>query len=387
MHTTLRGLASCLTLSLYLSTATAADKNTDIVSTTDKYPLPNQGHVAAHDPNILHQNNTYYLFKGGVRIPYYKSPSLSGPWEDVGTVLDGISEVEKGNRRHPWAPDVIFWNARFYCFYSISQAGERNSSIGLASSDAIEVAGGNSSWTDHGALVNTGTGPLTGIYPYNVSNAIDPAFFADPADGRPYLQYGSYWDGIFQLALNDNLTVENPRSPSVDHLVYLPDQADKPAEGSLVSYREPYYYAWFSFGQCCQFDQLGFPPKGDEYSIRVGRSESVHGPFVDRNNTDLLNGGGSIVYGSNHGEVYAPGGLGILYGNGNDSDVLYYHYHNTSIGFAQNDAQLGWNELDYVDGWPVPRGAKSLGATLPSTSSLNLLALLCTCRPRRYPYL
>lgn len=34
------------------------------------------------------------------------------------------------------------------------------------------------------------------------------------------------------------------------------------------------------------------------YSIRVGRSRSATGPFVDRNGVDLKNGGGYIVYGS-----------------------------------------------------------------------------------------
>jgi hypothetical protein len=62
------------------------------------------------------------------------------------------------------------------------------------------------------------------------------------------------------------------------------------------------------------------------YSIRVGRSTSVHGPFVDRDNKDLLDGGGTVVYGSNHGKVYAPGGLGVLPGANGEPDVLYYHY-------------------------------------------------------------
>jgi arabinan endo-1,5-alpha-L-arabinosidase len=158
---------------------------------------------------------------------------------------------------------VTFWKNRFYCFYSISQAGERNSALGLASSDSIEP--GN--WTDHGALINTGTGKGSDVYPFNVTNAIDPAFFVDPDSGQPFLQYGSYWDGIFQLPLTDELRVENSSSPDADHLVYLPDEKRKPNEGSYMSYRSPYYYAWFSHGQCCQFEQQGFPSKGNEYVL------------------------------------------------------------------------------------------------------------------------
>lgn len=99
-----------------------------------------------------------------------------------------------------------------------------------------------------------------------------------------------------------------------------------------MSFREGFYYLWFSHGNCCNFKDR-FPARGKEYSIRVGRSKNVRGPFEDRKGKSLLDGGGTVVYGSNHGVVYAPGGLGILAGNNDVSDILYYHYLNTSIGF------------------------------------------------------
>ncbi|KAL4870743.1 putative arabinan endo-1,5-alpha-L-arabinosidase D [Aspergillus spectabilis] len=365
-------LITLLGLVVWLYLAAATPLNSQVFSDTKDYPLANQGNVATHDPNILRYDDKYYMFKGGVNIPFFTASKLGGPWKRVGTVLDDVSVVEKQNRRRPWAPMVTQWKDRFYCFYSISQSGTRDSAIGLASSDSIDPG----TWTDHGALINSGDGSLSDIYPYNVSNAIDPAFFADPVTGKPYLQYGSFWDGIFQLPLTDNLTVENPTHPDANHLVYLPNARRKPIEGSYMSYRSPYYYSWFSHGQCCQFGTLGYPKKGEEYGIRVGRSTSVGGPFVDRDGRDLLEGGGSVVYGSNHEEVYAPGGPGVLPGAGDDPDVLYYHYLNTSVGFAFGDARLGWNYLDYEDGWPVPRAPESRGTSLQPTS-LQRLALLC----------
>jgi arabinan endo-1,5-alpha-L-arabinosidase len=59
------------------------------------------------------------------------------------------------------------------------------------------------------------------------------------------------------------------------------------------------------------------------YSIRVGRSRDVRGPFIDKSGKDLTDGGGEIVYGSN-GETYAPGGQGVI--RIGETDVLYYHY-------------------------------------------------------------
>lgn len=69
----------------------------------------------------------------------------------------------------------------------------------------------------------------------------------------------------------------------------------------------------------------------NRYSIRVGRSKSATGPFVDKDGHDTLKGGGTIVYGSNHGVVYAPGGVGVLINNGSDADVLYYHYRTFAV--------------------------------------------------------
>lgn len=70
----------------------------------------------------------------------------------------------------------------------------------------------------------------------------------------------------------------------------------------------------------------------NRYSIRVGRSDNAHGPYHDKDGKELLKGGGTIVYGSNHGTVYAPGGLGVLPGKEQRPDILYYHYLSTKEG-------------------------------------------------------
>ena len=50
--------------------------------------------------------------------------------------------------------------------------------------------------------------------------------------------------------------------------------------------------------------------------------ESEHkGPFVDMNGNALDNGGGYITYCS-HDYVYAPGGQGVLTGEGGERNVL-----------------------------------------------------------------
>ncbi|KAE8351242.1 glycosyl hydrolase [Aspergillus coremiiformis] len=295
-------------------------------SETEKYPLPNQGHLNVHDPNIVQYDSSFYLFQGGIQVLIFKSSSLSGPWTKIGTVLDGPTVIEKQNQTRPWAPTTVEWNGQFYCFYTVSEEGIRNSAIGVASTDSID----SGSWTDHGGLVYTEKGHLSHVWPYTVSNAIDASFIKDQQTGQPYLQYGSYWHGIFQVPLaEDLLSVKDPEHPDAKNLVFLPEEKSKPDEGSFMSYQEPYYYLWFSHGKCCHFGN-GFPAMGKEYSIRVGRSKDVRGPFVDHQGKQLTEGGGTIVYDSNHGVVYAPGGLGVLPANSTHPEILYYHYRMTA---------------------------------------------------------
>lgn len=231
------------------------------VPQTTEYPLANLGNLVVHDPNILKHNDYFYLFKGGVHIPFFRASNITGPWAKVGTVLDGPSIIQKQNRTRPWAPATIERDGTFYCFYTISQHGSRNSAIGVATTKDID----RGRWTDHGALFYTGKGRLAHLYPYTRSNAIDPAFIADQKTGKPYLIYGSFWHGIYQLPLADDLlSVENTEHPDARNLAFVPGIRVKPVEGAFMSYKEPYYYLWFSHGKCCRFF-MGFPVRGLEY--------------------------------------------------------------------------------------------------------------------------
>lgn len=95
-------------------------------------------------------------------------------------------------------------------------------------------------------------------------------------------------------------------------------------EGSFIYYRSPYYYLFFSAGICCGYD-TDKPAAGEEYSIRVCRSESVSGSYVDATGTSCTSSGGTVVLAS-HGNVYGPGGQGVLVDSAYDGAVLYYHY-------------------------------------------------------------
>ncbi|KAJ5189069.1 Glycoside hydrolase family 43 [Penicillium cf. griseofulvum] len=330
-----------------------------------RFPPPRQTQQHTHDPTILRVGDEYYLYHVGEHIFIHTAPSMAGPWKHVGSVLDAKSAIPKGDRAVPWAPDVIAVDGTYYCYYSVSKAGCRDSAIGVATSNSP----GPGNWYDHGVVIQTGTGNGSDIYPYTVSNAIDPSTLVTP-DGHAYLTFGSYWKGIFQIPLSkDLLSPASTTKPDERQLAWEPESLGSPnrmadnicgdpsgphaIEGAFISYNDGWYYLWFSHGFCCNLNKDNLPPAGQEYSIRVGRSLSPRGPFTDKAGTDLVKGGGELIYGSN-GETYAPGGQAVL--RDGDTDVLYYHYLNTTVGIAFQDAFLGFNPLKYVDGWPIAQG-------------------------------
>ncbi|CAG8318815.1 unnamed protein product [Penicillium salamii] len=318
---------------------------------TSHFPPTRQTHQNTHDPTILRVGDEYYLYNVGEHMLIHTAPSMAGPWKFVGNVLDANSVIPKGDRVAPWAPTVIAVDGTYYCYYSVSKAGCRDSAVGVATSDSP----GPGNWFDHGAIIETGTGEGSDIHPYTVSNAIDPSTLVT-ADGEAYLTWGSYWNGIFQIPLGEDLiSPASTTEPDARQLAWEPKSLGMPnrmanticgdptgphaIEGAFISYNDGWYYLWYSHGFCCGLKPDNLPPAGQEYvlmplfsvlkltksrySIRVGRSHSPRGPFTDKSGTDLVKGGGEIVYGSN-GDTYAPGGQGVL--RDGDTDVLYYHY-------------------------------------------------------------
>ena len=74
-------------------------------------------------------------------------------------------------------------------------------------------------------------------------------------------------------------------------------------EAPTIVYRNGYYYLFASFDSS--------PGVNSTYKIAYGRSTSITGPYVDKNGTSMLNGGGTIMDSGNavwkgpgHQDVY-----------------------------------------------------------------------------------
>lgn len=236
--------------------------------------------------------------------------------------------------------------------------GYQGSDIGVATSKTLDAG----SWTDHGSL---------GLPKSSSYNLIDPNLFQESANSPIYFTFGSYWRDLFQTTLaNPPMKVAGGAPANIAF-----NSTKSVSEGSYQfmwkNGNQKYYYLFFSAGACCNTPPNLAKP-GEEYKIMVCRSSSPSGGFVDQAGKDCLTqNGGTLLLGS-HGDVYAPGGQGVMYDPGSKRPVIYYHYGEysrtsqtplpmaaniatvkPSVGYAANQFFFGFNYLDFSSGWPV----------------------------------
>jgi arabinan endo-1,5-alpha-L-arabinosidase len=248
-------------IQIFLLTAVAAAQEDTAESSRQVYwPLPYNvtgfaqrgtwGGIHVHDPSLAYgPDGNIYSFSthGGPSVS--RSRNLEGPWEHLGAALPGArSSIDHPGAGDMWAPDVSSYDGVFYLFYSISKFGSQDSAIGLATSSSNSLGPGE--WADKGAVLRSGSGRE---WPFNITNAIDPNLFVDPATGEPWLTYGSFWKGLWQVRLGwDASRIDETVVPM--QLAYEPS-GDHPIEAPFLDENDGWYYLWFSHGKCCGFDR------------------------------------------------------------------------------------------------------------------------------------
>ncbi|KAF2794766.1 glycoside hydrolase family 43 protein [Melanomma pulvis-pyrius CBS 109.77] len=290
----------------------------------------------AHDPALIRRDDgTYFRFSTGGKIAIHSAPAITGPWTYKGAAIPNGSKIDKPGKADLWAPDVIKVGSTYYLYYSVSAFGSQDSAIGYATSSNLDV----NSWTDGGA---TGIASAAGK-PYN---AIDGNLVSDGTSY--YMNFGSFWNDIYQVKMADPPKKIASGSASTN-IAYVPSGTHA-QEGAFMYKYGSYYYFFFSVGSCCGYD-ANRPAAGAEYKIKVCRSSSATGSFVDKSGVKCTAGGGTTVLES-HGWVYGPGGQGV-FSDPSLGPVLYYHYVDTRIGYADGQKQFGINKISFSSGWPV----------------------------------
>lgn len=296
---------------------------------------PLTGSVGIHDPSrILKLDGRYYTFGTGDFIISKSSANLRN-WTAGPTVFSSVPTWARaavpGFNRTFWAPDVVHVNDKYHLYYSVSTFGSQVSAIGLATSPTLNPAAPNYGWSDQGLVIQSQVG--------SAYNTIDPAIFLNN-DGRMWMTFGSYWNGIYITELNPTTGKRVTETSPVVRIAYNPAGAHD-LEASYLHREGDYYYLFVNYGSCCS-------GVDSTYNIRVGRGTTPGGPFRGKDGTSMLSGGGSLFLGS-EGNFIGPGHFSIF----EESGVEYFSYHYYD-GNANGAPKLNLRPLAWTpDGWPV----------------------------------
>lgn len=242
-----------------------------------------------------------------------------------------------------WAPDITYINGQYVLYYSLSAWGDPNPGIGVATAPSPLGP-----WEDHGKLLDSESS--------GVPNSIDPTVFVAD-DGRVYMVWGSFI-GLYGIELSaDGLSIKNPDTLKEDKVFIAGLQNNvwtgSTYEGAYIRKIGDYYYMFVSSGTCCD----GF---NSSYHVRVARSESPLGPYVDAK-------GDSMAPSENRGEIVVNrsdrfvgvGHNSIIQDDAGDYWMLYHGFdkeedpmYGTTNRRSLLIDKLVWTE----DGWPYVEG-------------------------------
>jgi arabinan endo-1,5-alpha-L-arabinosidase len=290
------------------------------------------GEVHMHDPStVIRCDGRYYVFSTGPGIPIYSSDD-GWTWQRSGKVFDEVPEsvhsvVPLNKKSLVWAPDVIQHNGEYYLYYSISSWGSNVSAVGLMTNPTLNQKDSRYKWTDRGLVVNSVTGENL--------NAIDPGVLQAP-DNTLWLTYGSYIGNVQLVQLNPKTGLRIAK----DSPTYI---LSSESEASDLIYHDGFYYLFVNRGSCCR-------KKDSTYNIRMGRSKTVTGPYLDPWGNDMAHGGGTLFL-SSHANLIGPGHFGWLIEDGVEKFSSHYEADLNNGGTSVLDIQpLRWKQ----DGWPAP---------------------------------
>ncbi len=287
-----------------------------------------------HDPCIIKDQDTYYVFCTGNGIPVRQSPDLIN-WKNSfpATVFNHIPDWAHEmipSQTDFWAPDISFWNDQYHLYYAVSTFGKNRSVIGLATNKTLHSKTPDFNWEDQGLVVASTEA--------NNYNCIDPNLVLD-ADGNPWLAFGSFWSGIKLMRL-DPATGKPPADDQTLYSLARRTVASGSVEAPFIIHRGDYYYLFVSFDFCCR-------GVNSSYRVMVGRSTRITGPYDDKDGVAMLDGGGTqVTFPTDRWR--GPGHNGILLDNG----VYYIAYHAYDAQYnglpTLRIDPLIWD----ADGWP-----------------------------------
>ncbi|WP_010185897.1 family 43 glycosylhydrolase [Sphingomonas sp. PAMC 26605] len=225
------------------------------------------------------------------------------------------------------APDIIKLGDRYYVAYAVGGGGMNGGHASL-----VKVMWTHSLDPKSPAFGYHDVGTVASSDGVEDADAIDPAFLS--AEGRLWLSYGTYFGYIRMVELDPETGARLPGNQPVDVAIDM--------EATALLYRDGWYYLLGTHGTCCD-------GPNSSYNIRVGRSRTPTGPFVDHIGVPLLKGGGRLVV-AGRGRAYGPGHFGLIdLGDGLQKFSMHYEADMDRGGRSV----LAIQPLLWRDGWPV----------------------------------
>lgn len=302
--------------------------------------------IPVHDPTMIREGGTYYVFATGRGIAVWSSPDMKN-WTRSAPVFDSAPawthQVVPRFRNDEWAPDISLHHGTYYLYYAVSAFGRNTSAIGVATNRTLDPHDPRFKWVDHGIVVESVPGR-------DLWNAIDPNLAVDSA-GVPWLVFGSFWNGIKMVRLRQDLL--RPLEPEQWHGVaarqrywklpdtYAGDAMNGAIEAPFIFHRNGWYYLFVSWDACCRGVR-------STYKVVVGRSRDITGPYLDAKGENMRFGGGTLVA-AGDGKHWAAVGHCAVYDFDGKDWLVMHGYDLTDQGRSKlMTLEIKWDAYD----WP-----------------------------------
>lgn len=300
-------------------------------------PLPKN---AVHDPVMIKEGDTYYVFGTGRGISVKTSKDKIN-WENIKAVFPDSMSLPKWHRDdipkqrgHLWAPDIHYRDGLFHLYYSVSEWMDFNSSIGYATNKTLNQNSPDYKWVDKGKVIDFRNGG-EGV------NCIDPNVFVEK-DGSVWLFYGSYKAGLRLVELDRKTGKLKSEKPDLTVIT------NSLGEGVFVIKADDYYYIFASRGRCCAGIE-------STYQVVMGRSKNLKGPYLNKLGESWVDNNYSLFMEGNYEE---PGRGHNGFFTERDTTYIVYHAYTRS---ANGQSLLNIKPV-YIDdeGWPTLTPTKKI---------------------------
>lgn len=292
------------------------------------------------DPTLWQVTNGLYrawATPGGVFTKPYLASTNGIDWCEMtyGPIDAKLSKEIHKQWRWIWAPDHAIVGDERLLYVSLVNSAEE-SAIGVFKLDAEDRA--------------TNLAIVTSSRENGIKDTIDPEVVTDPETGRVWLFFGSTGK-MHRIELSKDGRSVMPGG-KYDHVAGLTDEVDQSRrtvfEGAYLLRHNGWWYLFVSAGWY----------GNESYNLRVGRSRTIDGTFVDRDGRLMTDGFATPVLATEKGSpFYGPGHNGDVLVTADGEERLFYHSHWRALDDGEKRPRVMLSRrLDWTkDGWPILR--------------------------------